>query len=144
MLKVRFYDPLFEPHEKMTYSVISARFGDKWIFVRHRDRETFEIPGGHIEEEETPYEAASRELIEETGSISFDLQCVSTYCVEKDGRTGYGRLFFAEVTEMGEINDKSEIDELIFSDDLPETLTYPDIQPLLFKKIIEFLGSRET
>jgi len=36
-----------------------------------------------------------------------------------------------------------EIAETILMDTLPENLTYPDIQPHLFKKVIEFLKSRE-
>jgi 8-oxo-dGTP diphosphatase len=62
MTEVRFYDPLFEPNTLLTYSVISAKFKNRWIFVRHHKRTTFEIAGGHIEKGETAYEAAGREL----------------------------------------------------------------------------------
>ncbi len=51
----------------LTYVVIGTRYLDKWVFVRHKLRRTWEIPGGHIEEDETPLEAAQRELQEETG-----------------------------------------------------------------------------
>jgi 8-oxo-dGTP diphosphatase len=59
--------------------------------------------------------------------------------VEKDGSTGYGRLFFAEVLSLGPVPETSEIAEIKLSDHLPGNLTYPDIQPLLFGRVIEFL-----
>jgi 8-oxo-dGTP diphosphatase len=138
MTIVKFYDPSYVPDSKLTYSVIAARFKDKWLFVRHKDRTTWEIAGGHIEENESPFDAASRELAEETGAKDFRLDCVATYSVEKDGSTGFGRLFFADVLSLGELPDNSEIKEVILNDHLPESLTYPDIQPLLFRRVIEY------
>lgn len=139
MTQVFFYDPLFIPDAKLTYSVISAMFEGKWIFVRHQDRSTWEISGGHIEDGETSLEAARRELFEETGALKFNIDCVATYSVTIDGSTGWGRLYFATVSELGPIPDISEIAEISFSDRLPELLTYPEIQPYLFNRTVEFL-----
>jgi 8-oxo-dGTP diphosphatase len=139
MTKVNFYDPLFVPDYKLTYSVISAVYQDKWVFVRHHKRSTWEIAGGHIEEGETSLEAAGRELMEETGALKFDLNCIATYSVTMNGETGWGRLYIARVTEIGPVPDISEIAEIKLSDRLPENLTHPDIQPYLFKKTIEYL-----
>jgi 8-oxo-dGTP diphosphatase len=139
MTLVNFYDPLFNPDSVLTYSVISARYGSNWILVRHQDRTTWEIPGGHIEAGETSFEAAGRELREETGAVKFSLACIATYSVTIDGKTGWGRLYFAEVFEIGPIPDISEIAEIDLMDHLPDNLTHPDIQPHLFNKTIEFL-----
>ena len=141
MTVVEFYDPLFLPDVKLTYSVITAKFADKWIFVRHQNRKTWEIPGGHIEENETSHEAASRELKEETGALDFSLECVATYSVLKNSETGYGRLYFAEVFQLGPVPDISEIAEVTMLSYLPGNLTHPDIQPVLFEKIKEFTES---
>jgi 8-oxo-dGTP diphosphatase len=141
---VKFYAPYFDPEVKLTYSVISARYDGKWIFVRHHERSTFEIPGGHIEEGENSDQAASRELMEETGSLKFSIQCVSTYSVLKDGHTGWGRLYLADVTEIGPIPDISEIAEVMFSDHFTENNTHPDIQPHLFRKTIEFMKEKKA
>ncbi len=140
MTEVTFYDPTFDPGTKLTYSVISARFNDSWIFVRHNQRTTWEIAGGHIEEGESSFEAAVRELMEETGAIKFDLKCITTYSVTKEGETGWGRLYLANVTELGPIPDISEIAEIVLLDKLPDNPTHPDIQPHLFRKTLEFLN----
>jgi NUDIX domain. len=139
MTEVNFYDPLFVPGSKLTYSVISARYKNSWIFVRHHKRTTWEIAGGHIEKGETSFEAAGRELMEETGAVKFNLECIATYSVTIDGETGWGRLYIAEVFEIGPIPDISEIAEIVLSDHIPENLTHPDIQPELFNKTVKFL-----
>jgi 8-oxo-dGTP diphosphatase len=136
---VDFYEPEYKPDMPLTYSVIGAAYKGKWVFVRHSGRVTFEIPGGHIEKGESSFQAAERELMEETGAINFNLFCVCTYSVKIKNETGFGRLYFAEIYEIGELPDTSEIGEVILSDKLPENLTYPLIQPYLFDKVLEFL-----
>jgi len=142
MAEVKFYSPSYNPGIKLTYAVISAKYTDSWLYVRHHKRTTWEIPGGHIEKNETADEAARRELMEETGAIDFTLECVSTYSVLKDGKTGYGRLYLAEISKLGPVPDISEIAEIKMIDSLPENLTHPDIQPHLFTRILEYLGSK--
>jgi 8-oxo-dGTP diphosphatase len=139
MVTVTFYDPDFQPYDNLIYSVIAAKYYEKWVFVRHHERLTFEIPGGHIEEGEIPHTAAKRELMEETGALKFKLICIATYSVTADNGTIYGKLFFAEIFEMGEIPDHSEIAEIAFLNTLPNPVTYPEIQPHLFKKVLDYL-----
>jgi len=139
MTEVKFYEPHFVPDSKLTYSVISAIFDHNWIFVRHQERITWEIAGGHIEEGETSDDAAGRELMEETGALKFNLECIATYSVTKEGETGWGRLYLARVSEIGPIPDMSEIAEIKISCYLPENLTHPDIQPYLFRRTEEYL-----
>jgi len=140
MTEVKFYDPSFEPEVKLTYSVISAKYKNSWVFVRHHLRTTYEIAGGHIEDGESSYEAACRELMEETGAVKFLIDCIATYSVTKGGETGWGRLYLAEVTELGPIPDISEISDIILLDKIPENPTHPDIQPHLFRKTLEYLA----
>jgi 8-oxo-dGTP diphosphatase len=141
MTEVRFYDPSYEPDAVLTYSVISAKYKDKWIFVRHHKRFTFEIAGGHIEHGETSFEAAGRELMEETGAVTFSLECIATYSVRKYEETGWGRLYLAVVSELGPLPDISEIAEVVFLDQIPDNPTHPDIQPFLFRKTLEYVKS---
>jgi 8-oxo-dGTP diphosphatase len=142
MTEVNFFCPSYLPAVDLTYSVIAAKYGKKWIFVRHNERDTWEIPGGHIDGEETSEEAARRELMEETGAIEFNLECVATYSVSKNDRTGFGRLYFAEIIRMGPIPDISEIAEVKAMDHLPDELTYPDIQPYMLQKVSEYLKQK--
>lgn len=51
------------------FSVIAVRENGAWLLVRHSARKTWELPGGHREPDETPLEAACRELYEETGAL---------------------------------------------------------------------------
>ncbi len=143
MTKVKFYNISYVPGENLTYSVIVARYLGKWIYVRHSDRQTWEIAGGHIEPGESADFAAERELMEETGATKFKIECVATYSVEKEGRMDFGRLYFADVTLLGPIPDISEIAEILLLDSLPCDLTYPDIQPHLFNSVMEYLGKRK-
>jgi 8-oxo-dGTP diphosphatase len=142
MTEVKFFDPSFNPEVKLTYSVIASKYGSRWLYVRHTGRGTWEIPGGHIEQDETPDMAAGRELREETGALDFKLECVATYAVIRNGKTGYGRLYLAEIFKLGPVPDISEISEVRIMESLPADLTYPDIQPLLFERILAHLHQR--
>lgn len=132
MVDVRIYEPDYIVPGKLRYSIIAARFDGKWIFVRHRERVTWEMPGGHIEEGETPDETASRELFEETGAIDFSISCIATYSVSDGKYKGYGKFYLAGVNKLGPLPEGSEIGEVKVSPELPENLTHPFIQPVLF------------
>jgi len=142
MTRVKFYDPSFYPDTSLTYSVIAAKYGDCWLFVRHQKRDTWEIPGGHIKKDETSEKAARRELMEETGAEDFKIECVATYSVLKDGEIGFGRLYLAEISRLGPVPDTSEIAEVKMMDKLPGNLTYPDIQPYLYQRVSEYLNKK--
>ena len=142
MTEVKFYDPSYVPDKGLTYSVIAAMFEEEWLFVRHRLRTTWEIPGGHIEENETSDDAADRELREETGASDFLLECVSTYSVTKNGKTGYGRLYLARVFKLGPLPDTSEIKEIKTGSFVADENTYPDVQPFLFERILMYIKTK--
>jgi 8-oxo-dGTP diphosphatase len=144
MVKVEFYSPNYDPESELIYSIIAARFKDEWIFVRHKKRTTWEIAGGHIELNETPMDAARRELEEETGAIEYDIECIATYSVTENYVIGFGRLYFAEVSKLGPVPGNSEIGEIILMKKLPENLTHPEIQPHLFRKTLDFLKRGEV
>lgn len=126
------------------YAVIAARYDGMWILSRHKERTTWELPGGHIEAGETPYEAACRELFEETGAALYDIKEVSPYCVTVDTERSYGVLFFAEVTLLGGIPKYSEITEASFFLNLPKNITYPAIQPQLWNYTQAWLNTQTS
>ena len=55
--------------------------GGEVVFVEHPER-GWEIPGGHLEENETPEEALMRELLEETGLKGKVVRWNTTYYPE--------------------------------------------------------------
>lgn len=136
MLKVNFYELNTVEDSKLQFAVIMARHEGKWIFVRHKERLTWEIPGGHREENESIDMTASRELTEETGAKKFNIIPVCIYSVVRDEAESYGQLFYSEVEYLDELPN-SEIGEIKLFDAMPESLTYPLIQPYLFNKIEE-------
>lgn len=137
-MKVDFYTIGTVHDHELKFAVISAVYENKWVYVRHNERKTWEIPGGHRETGESIISTAERELFEETGAKQFQLTPIGDYVVENIINKQFGRLYYARVIELGELLN-SEIAELRLFDDLPENLTYPDIQPHLFRKTLQFL-----
>lgn len=143
MLEVKFYDSA--PEEKLKFAVIAGRSGGKWVFCKHRQRDTYEIPGGHREQGETIDAAARREFYEETGAAEYDIKPVCVYSVTGKNRvndTGeetFGMLYFAEVFSFDEL-PASEMERVCLFEQGPPQWTYPEIQPHLLRRVEEFLG----
>lgn len=129
-LQVAFHELGSIEDRRLAFAVIGARFEGQWVFVKHRRRQTWEIPGGHREAGETIGQTASRELSEETGAEEFDLIAICEYSVIRGEDSSYGRLFLATIRKLGPLPDH-EIGRIELFADLPQQLTYPDIQPKL-------------
>lgn len=126
------FSEVFPEGAELLYVIILARYKNKWLFVRHKERATWEIPGGHIEPRETPFAAAKRELFEETGAVQYDMKQLTAYTVNTaDGIKG-GYIFLAAIESLGDLPEQHEIAERLLRDSLPENLTYPHIQPQVF------------
>ncbi|TFH22095.1 MAG: NUDIX domain-containing protein [Bacteroidia bacterium] len=125
--------------QKLNYVVMGARYQEKWIFVRHRERSTWEMVSGHIEAGETADQAAIRELSEEAGVVNSSLKPLCDYEVEVKGKKEYGRFYGVEVSEL-DPRLEHEIEELVLADGLPEALTYPEVHVRLFQRALEHFG----
>lgn len=143
MTQVFFKNPGEVADEQLDFAVIMARMDGQWIFCRHKNRTTWEIPGGHREAGEAITDTARRELWEETGAEKAELYPLCVYGVDRDGEIRCGMLFYARVQVCGEIPPESEIGEIRLSDSLPENLTYPEIQPALMAYTEKLLESKE-
>lgn len=132
---IRFFKPEANDPTAYTFAIIVSRYRDRWIWVRHKERDTWELPAGHLEEGETALDAAKRELYEETGAIDYDLVHVVSYEGKLGGKPVFGSIFLAHVTHLGPLPD-SEIREIAFFDEMPGSLTYPHIQPLFFDYVL--------
>ena len=142
MITVTIHNQTEIPDELFKFAVIAARYDGKWIFSRHRQRTTWEIPGGHREAGEKIDDTARRELYEESGAEDFSLRRICAYSVTREVGATYGMLYFAEVKSLDAIPDYSEIGEIRLFDSLPDNLTYPDIQTRLMEAATEAVISR--
>lgn len=61
MLEVKFYDTVDDSFLK--FAVIISQSNGKWVFCKHKERDTYEAPGGHREAGEDIIETAKRELL---------------------------------------------------------------------------------
>lgn len=137
-MEVRFYDTVED--SLLKFAVIIAGSEGKWVFCKHKERDTYEIPGGHREAGERIDDTARRELTEETGAEDFVIEPVCAYSVTGKNRVNdsgeeiFGMLYRAEIKRFGKID--SEIERVELFDDMPEKLTYPEIQPKLMEEYL--------
>lgn len=133
---VKFYDTVED--KLLKFAVIVAKSKGKWVFCKHKERDTYECPGGHREAGENIDDTARRELYEETGAIDYSIKPICVYSVtEPDNFNGvetFGKLYFADITTF-EAELHSEIEKIELFDELPTKWTYPLIQPLLLKEV---------
>lgn len=137
MIEVKFYDQVADALLK--FAVIISKTDGKWVFCKHKERDTYEVPGGHREENETILDTAKRELKEETGALDFSVSPICVYSVigknkvNETGEETYGMLFFADIkTFENELH--SEMEKVLITDTLVENWTYPLIQPKLIEE----------
>jgi len=147
---------LFDPHKKSNgkwrvttaelgelkayrYTVIFARYQDKWLYCRHKLRDVFETPGGSIEPSETPLDGAKRELMEETGAAKFDIFPAFDYAVYTDLGFANGQVFFANITDLGVLSNEYEMAEVCSFDTIPGRLRFPQILPVLYAKMEQWM-----
>ena len=130
--ELKFYE-LDEIEESLlTRVVIVSKYKAKWIFVKQKGKDTWEIPGGKIEPGETPLEAVKRELYEEVGATKFDIEPICLYSISKPAK-----LFYATIHEMTDLPE-SEIEKYELFDNLPENLT------ITTQKALEDYKSKEA
>ena len=137
MMEVKFYGSVDD--SLLKFAVIISQSNGKWVICKHRERDTYEVPGGHREAGENILETARRELQEETGAVEFEIKPICVYSVtgktivNDTGEETFGLLCFAEITEFAK-ELHSEIEKVVLMDELPENWTYPLIQPKLIEE----------
>ena len=115
---------------QLKFVVICSFYEGCYVLSRHKKRDTWETQGGHIEHGETPFDAAKRELFEESGITDADITYVCDYYgFDSDGAAN-GAVFRADIHRFGEMPD-SEMKEVRCFDALPQALTYPLVTPVL-------------
>ena len=132
---VRTYD--LNALDSYRFVVIFARYQDKWVYCRHKERDTYETAGGHIEPGETPIDAGKRELFEETGVVNFDIYPAFDYSVRTETEFSNGQVFFAQIESFGDM-PAYEMAEIKLFEGMPDRLRFPQILPVLYDRMQRF------
>lgn len=103
-MEVKFYEDAED--RLLEFAVIISKYRGRWVFCKHKDRNTYEIPGGHREENESILNTAKRELYEETGATDFSIKKICVYSVigktrvNQSGEESFGMLYYADIREL--------------------------------------------
>lgn len=108
--------PAGEQHIPLPVALIVPKYQDKTLMIFNRWREEWELPGGKIEAGETPYEAAIRELAEETGQQVTLLDYVGwmKFQLKPDDRLELGVLYTCELNELLPFEPNEEASKIGF------------------------------
>ena len=131
-MDVRFYEISEIDDSLLKFAVIVSRYKGQWVFCKNKKR-TWELPGGHRDENESIFDTAKRELVEETGAKTFEIKPICAYSINS-----YGLLFYAEIEEFGDLPE-SEIERIGFFQDIPDELSFPLFHPKHLNKVKEVL-----
>jgi 8-oxo-dGTP diphosphatase len=105
-------------YKPMRFTFVVIRHNQDFLLVHHRQRQTWELPGGHIEAGESARDCAIRELFEETGQRvdSLDFRAVLKYRSESENRFYYGTLYAGQLPSPAPFHENEEISQITFWD----------------------------
>lgn len=144
-MEVKFYDSV--PEHLLKFAVIVSRYQGQWVYCKHKERDTFECPGGHREPGEDILTTAKRELMEETAASDYTLTPVGVYSVtgkngvNQSGEETFGKLYFAEIKAFhGKLVNEIESVHFFKENLAVSKYTYPLIQPKLLEQVTKQLS----
>ncbi|SIS44061.1 RNA deprotection pyrophosphohydrolase [Salimicrobium flavidum] len=119
LVKLSFEDHPFSENPKHVWVI--CRYRGKWLLTEHKER-GLEFPGGKVEDGEGAFEAAIREVKEETGAVVDQLDYVGQYYVAGKGGTIVKNVYFAEISRLEEETHYFETNGPVLLEKLPEVL----------------------
>jgi len=133
-MKIETYNLGYCNESEYTRVVCVSRYKDKFVFSYNKKRQGWEIPGGHIEKGKSWIEAAKREMYEETGATKIKIEPVCVYKINS-----FALLCYCEILELKELPSEYEMDKIMFSNELPDKLTFPEAYKLYFEIVKKYL-----
>ena len=115
----------------LRFVVVCSFYQGRYLLSYHSGHRSWETQGGHIEKNETPEQAARRELYEESGVKDAELIPVCDYFAFDSEGSSNGRVYAALIRRLGEL-PPNEMSKIEMFDELPDHLTYPFVTPVLF------------
>ena len=123
----------------LRFVVVCSFYKGQYLLSYHGGHRSWETQGGHIEQGETPEEAARRELYEESGVKDAELLPVCDYYAYDSEGASNGRVYAALVRSLGKL-PPSEMSSFQVFAALPDNLTYPLVTPVLFDEARKIIG----
>lgn len=134
MQKVKIHKKIKE--NLVNFVVVFAKYNNnKWLLCKHKERDTWETCGGHVEKGETLLDAAKRELYEESGAIAKGLKFIKYYSIEKNKEKSYGAILFADIEKIESLPN-FEMEEIKLFDNFPKDTTYTEVYNSILNKLI--------
>ncbi|HEX9897049.1 MAG TPA: NUDIX hydrolase [Dehalococcoidales bacterium] len=101
-----------------THSLIVLRYKGTTLLVHDIYKNRWEVPGGKIEQGETPHTCILRELKEETGQVptSIQLEGVMQVFSKEKNQVVYGALYSGNQDIVMPFTENSEVSQIIYWD----------------------------
>ena len=135
MFDIKICDLDESKYKELTRVICVAKYKDDFVFSYNKNRNGWEIPGGHIEENESWEEAAKREMYEETGATDIEVEPISLYKIST-----YGMICYCKIKELGDLPKEFEMEKIMFTKELPDNLTFPESSKIFFETVINKKG----
>ena len=116
------YYPVAEPeldsdfYRPLLFTFIIIRYNGQFLLVHHRRRQSWELPGGHIEDGESARDCAVRELYEETSQTvdSLDFKAALKFHDGRRNSTFFSALFSGQLSSPAPFLCNDEISQITF------------------------------
>ncbi|MFD2656003.1 RNA deprotection pyrophosphohydrolase [Gracilibacillus thailandensis] len=118
-IQLSFEDQPFDSDPKHVWVI--CRFEKKWLLTKHKNR-GLEFPGGKVEQNETPKQAAIREVLEETGGEVDQIKYIGQYFVSGKREKLAKNIYFAMVKKLREQDSYYETEGPVLLEKLPENI----------------------